>query len=55
MFKGSNVFINMDRGISLVIQWLRSACQCRGCRKIPHAPGQLSLCSTTAEPICSNY
>ena len=36
-------------GASLVAQWLRSACQCRGhgfdpwSRKIPHAMEQLSL------------
>ena len=41
---------------SLVVQWLRIACQCRRhgfepwSRKIPHAAEQLSPCATTIEP-----
>ena len=48
-------------GTSLVAQWLRIACQCRGHRleswswKIPHAAEQLSPCATTTEPTCHNY
>ena len=40
---------------------LESALQCRGyqfnpwSRKIPHAVGQLSPCTTTTEPVCYNY
>ena len=40
---------------SLVVQWLRIACQCRGRRfnprssKIPHAVGQLSPHATSTE------
>ena len=43
-------------GASLVVQWLRIACQCRGhgfepwSGKIPHATEQLSPCATTTEP-----
>ena len=46
----------MDR-TSLVAQWLRIACQCRGHRfepwprKIPHAAEQLSPCATTTEAV----
>ena len=42
---------------SLVAQWLRIACQCRGQRfkpwsgKIPHAAEQLSPCATVTEPM----
>jgi len=42
-------------GTSLVVQWIRICCPCRGNRfeplsgKIPHATGQLSLCATTTE------
>ena len=41
---------------SLVVQWLRICCQCRGhgfkpwSRKIPHAAEQLNPCTTTTEP-----
>ena len=44
-------------GISLVAQWLRVHCQCRGhgfepwSGKIPHAAEQLSPCATTTEPV----
>ena len=46
-----------ESGASLVVQWLRIACQCRGhefepwSRKIPYAAGQLSPCTTTTEPV----
>ena len=46
-------------GTSRVVQWIRICCPCRGnrfeplSRKIPHATGQLSLCSTTTEPMHS--
>ena len=46
---------------SLVAQWLRIACQCRGHRfdpwsgKIPHATEQLSLCTTTTKPALRAY
>ena len=42
-------------GTSLVAQWLRIACQCRGhgfepwSGKIPHATEQLSPCAVTTE------
>ena len=45
-----------DLGASLVAQWLRIACQCRGhgfepwSGKIPHVAEQLSPCATTTEP-----
>ena len=41
--------------ISLMVQWLESACECRGhglypwLREILHAMGQLSPCATTTE------
>ena len=43
------------------MQWIRSCCHCRGhrfdswSRKISHASEQLSQCSTSTEPTCSNY
>ena len=53
---------NMLLGTSLVAQWLRICFQCRGQRfdlwlgtKIPHAEGQLSLCTTTRDPVHHNY
>ena len=48
-------------GTSLVAQWLRIACQCRGdgfkpwSGKTPHAAEQLSPGATTTEPACHNY
>ena len=40
---------------------VKNACQCRGCGfdpwsgKIPHAVGQLSLCTANTGPACCNY
>ena len=54
--KKMKTLIWKDRA-SLVAQWLRSSCQCRGhgfkpwSGKIPHAVEQLSLCTTTTEPV----
>ena len=48
---------NLETGTSLVAQWFKSACQCRGhrfdpwSRKIPHAAEQLSPCAGTTEPV----
>ena len=48
---------NPSPGTSLVAQWLRIACQCRGhefdpwSRKTPRAREQLSPCATTTEPV----
>ena len=53
-------FLKKEVGTSLVVQWLRTACQCweQGfdpwARKIPQAEGQLSpllLCATATEPV----
>ena len=47
-------------GTSLVAQWVRIRCQCRGHgfypwpRKIPHDVEQLSLWATTTEPMVHN-
>ena len=45
--------------ISLIVQWLRTSCQCRGHKfnpsswKIPHAEGQLKVGAMSTEPINS--
>ena len=55
----ANIILNGEKlkaGTSLVTQWLRITCQCRGHRfdprsgKIPYAMEQLSPCTTTTEP-----
>ena len=55
----SQPYISAKQGTraSLVVQWLRICLAKQGtwvqslARKIPHAVGQLSLCSTTTEPV----
>ena len=55
----SQSYILAEQGTlaSLVVQWLRICLATQGtrvrslARKIPHAVGQLSLCSTTIEPV----
>ena len=55
--KKKKIRTKADGGASLVVQWLRIACQCRGhefepwSRKIPYAAEQLSPCTTTTEPV----
>ena len=53
-------FKTCGSGTSLVAQWVRIRCQCRGHgfypwpRKIPHDVEQLSLWATTTEPMVHN-
>ncbi|KAJ8784364.1 hypothetical protein J1605_008297 [Eschrichtius robustus] len=57
----SEVLSEMTGEASLVAQWLRITCQCRGhgfepwSGKIPHVTEQLSPCTTTTEPVSHNY
>ena len=56
MYLYHNLHKIFQGGASLAVQWLESACQCRGhmfhlwSGNIPQAAGQLSLCTTTTEP-----
>ena len=62
MIKLTSHQIKKNSESSLVVQWLRIACQCRRHRfdtqfeKIPHATGQLlSPRATITEFMCHNY